>query len=100
MGGAAVTAVGHPDVVAQAAGGSEDGSDGVVHRAHCGLNDPGSRPMPGPAVASATPHRSASTAWYASRMHAGTPTPRNAAPAIASPGTALTAARTASTRSW
>ena len=32
--------------------------------------------------------------------HAGTPTPRNAAPAIATPGTSLTAARTASTRSW
>src|SRR3712207_2708232 len=51
---AAVAAGGHPDVVAQAAGGSEDGSDGVVHGAHCRPNDPGTRPMPGPAVASAT----------------------------------------------
>ena len=46
------------------------------------------RSMPAtPHVARATAQSRASTARWASRMQAGTPTPSNAAPAIASPGT-------------
>ena len=91
-------------MVAEAAGnGSGIGSCGVVgvvHGSHPALNAVGPCGMPGAGVGSATSHSSASTAWCASRMQAGTPTPRNAAPAIASPGTALTAVRIPSTRSW
>src|SRR5919112_275320 len=50
----AVAARGHPHVVPQAAGGSGNGSDRVVHGTHCGRNDPAHVPMPRPTVASAT----------------------------------------------
>src|SRR5215218_4640733 len=77
----AVVTGGHPDAVAETPGRPArdrvDGSGRVVRGAH---SDPNNRvPARMPAGRRVPGHHqsSASTAWWASRMQAGTPTPRN-----------------------
>src|SRR5687767_2678260 len=85
----AVGAGGHRDVVAETANGAgprgADQVGGGVRRAHGVVNANALHRMPRAGVASTTAavvrprYRRASTACEASRMHAGTPTPRKAA---------------------